>query len=248
MMRILFIGPHTPESEWLCKALRESTHSVLWSTNFAAGIRGAQEEAFDAVMFVPPASAPLTGLSEVVSELRQVSSDAIFALVVKESSAAERAAFLTSGIDVCFAKPWSFVDMHEKILALHRTATHGRLGAHDSEPRLRLDTQTRELVDGAARLAVTKREFLVLECLLRHFELPVKHEQILRYAWCDEDESDIATIPPLIWRLRRKIQGRLPDVAIVTEQACGYRLAHRRESTALPFRAESTTMAHRAYV
>lgn len=226
-MRILLIGPHTPESEWLCKALRESTHSVLWSTTFAAGIRDAQEEIFDVVMLAPQASAPLAGLSEVVADIRQVSSDAIFALVVKESSVAERAAFLRAGIDVCFAKPWSFVDMHEKILALHRTAMPVRHSSHDGEPGLRLDTQTRELVDGAARLAVTKREFLVLECLLRHFELPVKHEAILRYAWCDEEESDIATIPPLIWRLRRKIQGRLPDVAIVTEQACGYRLAHR---------------------
>jgi DNA-binding response OmpR family regulator len=102
-------------------------------------------------------------------------------------------------------------------------------------------------VDGTARLAVTKREFLVLECLLRNVGRPVKHEQLLRYAWCDEEESDIATIPPLIWRLRRKIQGSLPDVSIVTEQAYGYRLAHPGELAPRSFRTESTTAEHRAY-
>ncbi|WP_321817463.1 MULTISPECIES: response regulator transcription factor [unclassified Paraburkholderia] len=246
-MRILFIGSPGPESEWLCKALRESTHSVLWSTTCAAGVRASQDEVFDVVMLIAQSSAPLMGLEEVVGDIRKGSPDAVFALVMKAHSADERAEFFKSGIDVCFSRPWSFVEMHERILALHRTTALAQHGYRNIEPCLKLDAQTRELVNGTARLAVTKREFLVLECLLRNVGVPVKHEQLLRYAWCDEEESDIATIPPLIWRLRRKLQGRLPDVSIVTEQAYGYRLTHHAGPAPLPFRADGTTAAHRAY-
>jgi two-component system, OmpR family, response regulator len=236
-MRILFVGPSTPESEWLCKALRESTHSVLWSTTFAAGIRASQEELFDVVILIPQSLASSSGLAEVIAEIRSVSLDAVFSLVVKECAAGERAAFLRAGVDACFSRPYSFVEMHEKMLALYRTTAYARRCRRSTEPRLRLDSTTRELVDGAIRLAITKREFLVLECLLRNFELPVTHEQILRYAWCDEAESDIATIPPLIWRLRRKIKDGLPDVSIVTEPAYGYRITHDAAPSTMTFRA-----------
>ncbi|NIE65261.1 response regulator transcription factor [Burkholderia sp. Ax-1719] len=242
-MRILFVGPHTHESEWLCKALRESTHSVLWSTTFAAGIRAGQEELFDAVILMPQSLAPLSGLAEVVGDIRSVSSDAVFSLVVKECTASERAAFLRAGVDTCFSRPYSFVEMHEKILAFYRTTAYARRNRRAFEPRLTLNASTRELVDGTTRLAITKREFLVLECLLRNFELPVKHEQLLRYAWCDEEESDIATIPPLIWRLRRKMKETLPNVSIVTELAYGYRLTHDIEPSTMTFRANQPLTA-----
>ncbi|MFM0203174.1 winged helix-turn-helix domain-containing protein [Paraburkholderia fungorum] len=106
---------------------------------------------------------------------------------------------------------------------LHRTATDRRQRNHLTTP-LRLDPLTRELVDGDRRLPLTKREYLVLECLLRQFDAPVRHDELLRYAWPEKDDIDLTTASPLIWRLRRRLKQHLPDVTIATVSCYGYHL------------------------
>ena len=96
-------------------------------------------------------------------------------------------------------------------------------------PPLRLDPIKRELIDGNRHLPVTKREYLVLECLMRQFDIPVRHDELLRYAWPEKEDIDFSTASPLVWRLRRKLRQHFPDVNIATVSCYGYQLTRTRQ-------------------
>jgi two-component system OmpR family response regulator len=222
-MRILFVSPQHRESAWLCKAFRESAHSLRCSNTLRDGILTASKESFDAIvlMIVDPSS-----YSEVTTALPQFESTADGAVIVAvlgPAKSADRIATLRAGADACFTHPYSYIEMHERMQVLHRTATDRNRRDQLPTP-LRLDPQTRELVDGHRRLPLTKREYLVLECLLRQFDAPVRHDELLRYAWPEKEDIDLTTVSPLIWRLRRRLKEHLPDVNIATVSCYGYQL------------------------
>jgi two-component system OmpR family response regulator len=228
-MRILLVSPPHRESDWLSKALRESAHSLRRSNDLHDGILTASRESFDAIvlMILEPSSYP-----ELTSSLRQFEASAngaVIVVVLGTATSGDRTAMLRAGADACFTQPYSYLEMHERMQVLHRTATvrHQRAQREpqESQPaQLQLDPLKRELVDGHRRLPLTKREYLVLECLMRQFDAPVRHDELLRYAWPEKEDIDLSTASPLVWRLRRKLKQHLPDVNISTVSCYGYQL------------------------
>jgi two-component system OmpR family response regulator len=226
-MRILLVSPQHRESTWLSKALRESAHSLRHSHDLRDGISAAPKEAFDAIvlMVLDPASYP-----DLPAALRQFTSAAngtVIIVVLGPATAGDRIATLRAGADACFTLPYSYIELHERMQILHRAA----LFRHKRDwlpPSLRLDPLKRELVDGNRHLAVTKREYLVLECLMRQFDAPVPHDELLRYAWPEKEDMDLPTASPLVWRLRRKLKQHFPDVNIATVSCYGYQLTMTR--------------------
>ncbi len=91
-----------------------------------------------------------------------------------------------------------------------------------------------ELIAGEERVAVTRLEYLLLECLIRHFFSPVALDQLIRYAWPDAVHVGRSNVNVAVTRLRRKLERRLPWVQIETIKRYGYRLAisgERRPAT-----------------
>ncbi|WNC94562.1 winged helix-turn-helix domain-containing protein [Paraburkholderia sp. FT54] len=164
--------------------------------------------------------------SELVTALPQFETAAEGAVIVAVLGAAkssDRIASLRAGADACFTYPYSYIEMHERMQVLHRTTTVRRR-RNQLPPPFRLDPLKRELVDGNRRLPLTKREYLVLECLMRQFDVPVRHDELLRYAWPEKDDIDLSTASPLVWRLRRRLKQHLPDINIATVSCYGYQL------------------------
>jgi two-component system, OmpR family, response regulator len=114
--------------------------------------------------------------------------------------------------------------------ALRRTvvsrAAHDQPAAvADTSAGLTLNPLTRELVDGDHRLVVTRREYLLLECLMRQLNAPVPREQLIRYAWPEKDDVDPSSVNLVVSRLRRKLAQHLPGVHIETVSRYGYQIA-----------------------
>jgi len=87
-----------------------------------------------------------------------------------------------------------------------------------------LDAATRELVFRRRRVAVTRREFLLLECLLKQVSAPVARDQLIRYAWPEKEDVDPASVNLVVSRLRRKLSFDLPEVRIETVSRFGYQV------------------------
>jgi two-component system, OmpR family, response regulator len=235
-MRILLISPCHAEGAWLQKALQESAHSLQRAEELRDGLYIAGEESFDAVIAVALDGAMLPELLTLLPRFAQATSGAtIIAVLGIEASAQARSQLLRAGADACFRYPFSFIEMHERMLALLRTGgapvAHMTMNAPGAQTLADsdaiaplLDASTREIVEGARRAELTRREYLLVECLLRQPNMPVPRDQMIRYAWPEKDDIDPSTVNLVVSRLRRKLEREAIELRIETISRYGYQL------------------------
>ncbi|CAB3753593.1 response regulator transcription factor [Paraburkholderia solisilvae] len=226
-MRILLISTSHPEAAWLYKAFRESAHSVQRVDDSRDGAFVAAHDPFDAVVALAMEPASQADLLSALPALSRVEHTPVIVALVRGLGAAERVQLLRAGADACLSPPYSFVEIHERIAALQRTATVPATlqAASASQITVHLDATTRELVAGVGRVGLTRREYQLLECLLRCVDAPVPRDQLIRYAWSEKEEVDPACVNLVVSRLRRKLAGRCPQVRIETVSRYGYQLS-----------------------
>ncbi|WP_423395707.1 response regulator transcription factor [Burkholderia sp. LMG 21824] len=222
-MRVLLVTSPHPEAAWLHKALQESGHSLQRADDLRDGLFLASQEAFDAIVataFEPGGDAALIAM---LPRFVAGGGGAALVVLIGQASARERIRVLRAGADACFCAPYSFIELHERLQALQRLA-----GPRDTEGPVAaaspFDTLARELKDGKLRLAVTRRECLLLECLMRRPNAPVPRDQLIRYVWQDKEDVDPSSVNLVVSRLRRKLARHLPGVRIDTVSRYGYQV------------------------
>jgi two-component system, OmpR family, response regulator len=224
-MRILLVSPLHPEAAWLHKAFQESAHSLQRADDYWDGIFLASHEPFDAVVTLAVDTQAQASLIDSLPSFAALPNRPIMIAIVRSIGTQERIQMLRIGADACFSHPWSFIEIHERVMALHRTARLRPVDrAGETQQAITLHASTRELVGSYARLSLTKREYQLLECLLRQPNMPVPREQLIRYAWSEKDDVDPASVNLVVSRLRRKLATRFPMVHIETVSRFGYQL------------------------
>ncbi|MGT0245665.1 response regulator transcription factor [Burkholderia pyrrocinia] len=216
-MRILLIAQPHPEAARLDKAFRESTHGVERVGEWRDGCFAATQDRFDAIVIVAPDAADGPAVLDALPRLAGSAAGATIAAIVAGATPTQRARMLQAGCDVCLAHPCSFVELHERLRALWRCA-----GVIEMRESVRLDTATRALEEGGRRLALSAREFRLVECLLRASGRPVGRDAVLRYAWGDAD-IEPETVNALVVRLRRKLAAHAFSARIETVARFGFR-------------------------
>jgi len=224
-MRILFIPCQDPYSAWLLNALEESGYSLQCAEDLPDGILLATQEAFDAV--VVTVLGPRVQVTPV-AELTALASSAGAAAVItilRQSTPAERVRILHAGATACLCLPLSFIELQERLRALHRSREVRLAQSQTARHGLKLSLVSNVLIAGEERIAVTRREYLLLECLIRHFDIPVARDQLTRYAWPNAEDVDRSNVNLAVMRLRRKVESRLPHIRIETVSRYGYQLS-----------------------
>jgi DNA-binding response OmpR family regulator len=237
-MRVLFVGPSHPEAAWLFKALQESALSLQRADDLRDGVFLASQEPFDAIVLMVLEVGSYSSLQGFIGEFAAAGSGAAIVAVLGAATAQDRTKVLRAGADACFCQPYSFIEMHERMAALQRVGGGGARGALGGSASASvsasllpavggaaLDAATRELVCGGRRVAVTRREFLLLECLLRQVNAPVARDQLIRYAWPEKEDVDPSSVNLVVSRLRRKLSEDVPEVRIETVSRFGYQVS-----------------------
>ena len=228
-MRVLFVGPSHPEAAWLFKALQESAHSLQRADDLRDGVFLASQEPFDAIVLMVLEVGSYSALHGFIGEFATAGSGAAIVAVLGAATAQDRTKVLRAGADACFCQPYSFIEMHERMAALQRVGGGGFASAVASVlPAVggpSLDAATRELVCGARRVGVARREFLLIECLLRQVNAPVARDQLIRYAWPEKEDVDPSSVNLVVSRLRRKLSDDVPEVRIETVSRFGYQVS-----------------------
>ncbi|MGU7851959.1 response regulator transcription factor [Burkholderia orbicola] len=222
-MRILLVTSPHPEASWLHKALQESGHSVPRADDLRDGLFLASQEAFDAIVATAFEPGSDVALMAMLPRFVADGGGAALVVLIGDASARERIHMLRAGADACFCAPYSFIELHERLQALQRLAGPREAGRSIAGVSA-VETLARELADGKLRLAVTRREFLLLECLMRHPNAPVPRDQLIRYVWQDKEDVDPSSVNLVVSRLRRKLAQHLPDVRIDTVSRYGYQV------------------------
>jgi DNA-binding response OmpR family regulator len=135
-------------------------------------------------------------------------------------SVRERVEGLTLGADDYLPKPFDFTELVARVQALARRPgppPPDTLGFAD----LVLDPDRRAAARAGRKLALTPKEFAVLECLLRAGGRPVRAEELLQRVWDEAIDPFTTTVKTTMARLRAKL-GDPPLIETVRDS--GYRI------------------------
>ncbi|HEY2304346.1 MAG TPA: response regulator transcription factor [Streptosporangiaceae bacterium] len=135
-------------------------------------------------------------------------------------SVRDRVEGLGLGADDYLPKPFDFTELLARIQALGRrpgTPPPAGLGYRD----VSMDTARRIATRAGRRLALTAKEFAVLECLLAADGRPVPAEELLHRVWDEAADPFTTTVKTTIGRLRAKL-GDPPVIETIRES--GYRI------------------------
>lgn len=218
-MRVLLCSSSDTERGYLHKALSESLNSVEIADNLHDAAYLAAQEPFDAIILCTPGGQTPDGLAEPLAVFAQLPAAPAIIVTLTRATPADCARLLRAGADACFVQPWSILEIQERMLALQRATQ-----AAAAPLPARLDPLTRDLVEGARRISLTTREYLLIECLLRHVGAPVARDQLIRYAWPEKGDVEASSVNLVVSRLRRKLDAEGARTTIETVSRYGYQL------------------------
>jgi DNA-binding response OmpR family regulator len=136
----------------------------------------------------------------------------------------DEAEALDTGADDYLSKPFSFVVLVARLRALLRRGAPQRpavLVAGD----LVLDPAAHICQRASVPIALTPREFSVLEYLMRRAGQAVSKSEVLAHVWDFAFEGDVNIVEVYIAYLRKKIDAPFGRDALQTVRGVGYRLA-----------------------
>jgi DNA-binding response OmpR family regulator len=162
---------------------------------------------------------------EVTRHLRAGGARLPILILTARDAVSDRVAGLDGGADDYLVKPFAYQELAARLRALDRRAA----GHQQTEQRLTngpitLDQQRHQVdVDGQP-VALTKREFTLLECLLRHPGQVLSRDQLLDYAWPFGGIVTPNTVEAYVHFLRTKLGPRAAS-RIETVRGSGYRMS-----------------------
>jgi two-component system OmpR family response regulator len=209
-------------AETLRHGLRADGFTVDVMHNGEDAIWAATENAYSAIVL--DIMLPKVNGYRVVERLRSDGNwTPILMLTAKDGDYDQTDAF-DLGADDYLTKPFSFIVLIARLRALIRRGAPERpvvLTAGD----LTLDPARRRVQRGETLLALTPREFGLLEFLMHHLGDVVTKGQILDAVWDPAFDGDPNVVEVYIRYLRRKIDLPFGRRAIETARGQGYRLA-----------------------
>jgi two-component system OmpR family response regulator len=135
----------------------------------------------------------------------------------------DRVAGLDGGADDYLTKPFAFAELTARMRALVRRGPVDRAPVLEIGD-LRLDPATRRAWRGDEPLALSVKEFQLLETFMRHPDEVLSRFELLEHAWDAAYENRSNVVDVLIRRLRQKIDRPSGDATVETVRGVGYRL------------------------
>jgi DNA-binding response OmpR family regulator len=142
-------------------------------------------------------------------------------MLTAAGDAGERVAGLALGADDYLAKPFHFPELVLRVRALGRRRPRAQARVLRVGP-FALDALARTVTDRDRPLALSAKEFAVLEALLRAAPGALSAEELLARVWDENADPFTKTVQVTMSRLRRKLGD---PAAIETLPGVGYRVA-----------------------
>jgi two-component system OmpR family response regulator len=144
-------------------------------------------------------------------------------MLTARDAVADRVAGLDAGADDYLVKPFAFEELLARLRALARRPDATRPPVLTAGP-LRLDPAARRAWREQAELALTPREFALLETLMERPGEAVTRFELLERVWDDAYEHRSNVIDVAMGHLRDKVDRPFAADSIETVRGVGYRL------------------------
>lgn len=216
--RILIVEDDEDIVDVLRRTLRAEGYEVRTGMDGSSGLEIAAEFIPDLVV-LDLGLPDMDGL-DVCSRLREDGNVPILMLTARADTE-DRVTGLDYGADDYLVKPFDRSELLARIRALlRRHPPHG--SALITAGDLRLNPDSQEAIRGEREIELTKREFELLEYLMRNQRLVISRERLLEEVWGYDPLDDTNTIDVFISNLRRKLEEDGEPRILHTKRGAGY--------------------------
>jgi DNA-binding response OmpR family regulator len=217
-MRVLVVEDHARLAETVATVLRREGMAVDLAFDGREALDRIALTAYDVIVL--DRDLPDVHGDDVCRSVVATGTPTNVLMLTAAATVAERVQGLGLGADDYLPKPFHLTELIARIRALARRSRTVRppILVHGD---LALDSARRTVVRAGRPLALSPKEFAVLELLLSAAGDVVSTEQILEHAWDDATDPFTNAVRMTISRLRGKL-GDPPVIATVTP--VGYRI------------------------
>jgi two-component system OmpR family response regulator len=219
-MRVLVAEDDERTADYLVKGLTECGHVVDAAADGETALALAMQGTYDALLLDRKLPA-LDGLT-VVRRLRRNRVPTPVLMLSGIATTADRVEGLGAGCDDYLAKPYSFAELLARLEALGRRGDRSRQEPVLKVADLQLDTGARSVSRAGRPIELQRREFLLLEQLLRHAGEVVTRSMLLEAVWTYDAEIHANIVDMHIHRLRKKVDEGFSERLIHTVPGAGY--------------------------
>lgn len=219
-MRVLIVEDEKRMASFIARSLRSQDYSVDLAESGEQALALVDDtKKYDAVVL----DLRLPGMDglEVCRQLRAVGIETPVLMVTARTLVEQRVEGLDAGADDYLAKPFELTELHARLRALIRRRFSAGAVLHCGE--IELDRHRRVVLHGGTTLALTPKEFSVLECLILHSPGVVTRSELVEYVWSRGFDSETNLVEVYINRLRQKIE-TAGSKHIHTVRGVGYQL------------------------
>jgi DNA-binding response OmpR family regulator len=221
-MRVLLVEDEPDAARVLAKGLRERSFAVDITAEGEEAVYLSSINNYDLIIL--DVMLPLKDGFEVCREIRAAGASVPVLMLTALDDVRDRITGLDSGADDYLIKPFDFHELLARVRALLRRGQSLQPETIEAGD-LKINTRSHAVQRAGHPIALTAKEYALLEYLARRAGQVVSRSEIAEHVWDENFDPFSNLIEVYIQRLRRKIdEGREPKL-IRTLRGEGYLLA-----------------------
>jgi DNA-binding response OmpR family regulator len=221
-MRILIIEDETRLAEIIARVLTQERYDVDVAHDGESGLELALSGSYDALI-VDRMLPGRDGL-DIVHMLREERIGTPVLILTALGDLAERVEGLDAGADDYLGKPFAFEELLARLRALTRRTDRPILDQAQIFAGVTVNLSLREVNRDGEQIALSPREFAMLETFVRNRGRVLTRDQLLERVWGYDAEPQGNVVDLYVHYLRRKLETPGSDPFIRTIRGTGYLL------------------------
>jgi two-component system OmpR family response regulator len=226
-LRVLVVEDTERMADLLRRGLQEEGHAVDVVASGEDAVWMASENPYDAIVL--DVMLPDFDGFEVCRRIRKAGRWAPVLMLTARDAVPDRVQGLDAGADDYITKPFAFAELLARLRAVMRRGHRERpplLAVQD----LTLDPATKEVRRGDHPIALTAKEFSLLEYFMRHPGEALTRTRLIEHVWDFAFEGDSNVVEVYVRYLREKIDRPFGRQSLETVRGIGYRLRDEEHS------------------
>jgi DNA-binding response OmpR family regulator len=220
LMRILIIEDEARLADMIARVLSQERYEVDIAHDGNSGLELALTGSYDALIL--DRMLPGRDGLAIVQLLREEEIGTPVLMLTALGDLTERVEGLDAGADDYLGKPFAFEELLARLRALTRRTDRPILGQAQEFGGLVVNLPLHEVSRDGEEIALSPREFALLETFVRNRGRVLTRDQLLERVWGYEAEPQGNVVDLYVHYLRRKLEAPGSDPLIRTIRGTGY--------------------------
>jgi DNA-binding response OmpR family regulator len=220
-MRILLVEDDADLAQFIRKGLKEEHYAVDVAADGEEGLVLALNNAYD-LLILDIMLPKLDGLT-LCRRIRAKGNTTAVLLLTARNTVEDKVSGFDTGADQFLPKPFAFVELLAQIRALLRRGSTQQIVQLQAAD-LRLDPASHRVWRAGQEIALTNKEYALLEFLLRNKNRVLTRTAIIEHVWDISYDPMTNIVDAHIRALRAKIDRDFSPPLIATVRGAGYML------------------------